>query len=552
MIAATGLPPLLAKILVARGLGDPACAERFLRPSLAHLYNPFDLKGMDEAVVRIEQALKNDEAIWIYGDYDVDGITATAILLLTLRELGKEAEYYIPHRLSEGYGLHMEAIEQLAQEGARLIITVDCGVTAVREAALARELGMDLIVTDHHEPGPELPPAVAVINPKQPGCAYPFKGLSGAGVAFKLAHALLKRLHPEEAGAREFLKSLLDLAALGTVADIVPLMDENRAIVTHGLSLLRLCKRTGLMHLMERAALSPSQLDATAISFVIAPRLNAAGRTEHAMFGVELLMTDDNQRARELARQLEGFNENRRDIEQSTVEEALVLLETGGEDPVIVVSQEGWHQGVIGIVASRLLGQFYRPTIVIGMADGAVAKGSGRSIPGFDLLEALKACGEHLLQFGGHKMAAGLAIDPERIDAFRLAINEYARRVLPAEMMHPLVSIDADATPADLTAEVIGRLGELAPFGPENPKPVLALEGYRLIEEPRVLRGRHLKLHCASPDGRPLAALGWGMAGRLDELAGRRGALRLAGTPMLNTWNGRTSVELELKDFKVC
>lgn len=551
LVAETDLPPLLARILVARGFVDIEETGLFLRPALGQLDNPFGLKGMEEAVACIGKAMAQGEAIWIYGDYDVDGITATAILLLTLKELGHEAEYYIPHRLSEGYGLHTDAVEQLAQEGARLIITVDCGITASEAAQRARELGMELIITDHHEPGAELPQACAIINPKQEGCAYDFKGLAGAGVAFKLAHAMLKRYHPDPAAARDFLKSLLDLAALGTVADIVPIIGENRAIVAHGLEQLRLCKRTGLMHLFDRAGLSPSQLDAGSISFVVAPRLNAAGRTEHAMFGVELLMTGDNTRARELARQLEGFNENRREIEQGTLEEALALLEPTITDPVIVVAQEGWHQGVLGIVASRILNQCYRPTIVISI-DGDVARGSGRSIAGFDLHEALQHCREHLLQFGGHKMAAGLALATGQIDAFRQAINGYARLVLDEEMMRPLILIDAEAAPEELTAETVGRLTELAPFGPGNPKPIVALHNYRLTEPPRLLRGgRHIKLLCADPDGRPLTALGWNMIHRIEEFAACRGPISLAGTPILNTFNGRTSVELELKDFQV-
>ena len=544
------LPRLLATLLAGRGLTEPDTVTRFLKPSLAQMNNPFDLKGMEAAVVRIGQAIEKKESIWIYGDYDVDGITATATLLLTLQELGCEAEYYIPHRLSEGYGLNAEAVEQLAHDGARLIVTVDCGITAVRESIRAGELGMDLIVTDHHEPGPELPRACAVINPKQDGCGYPFKGLSGVGVAFKLAHGILKRFHPDPDAAREFLKSLMDLVTLGTVADIVPLLGENRAMVSFGLERLRQSKRLGLMHLFENATLTPGQLNAGSISFIIAPRLNAAGRTEHAMFSVELLMTNDAGRARDLARQLEGFNDNRRDIEQGTVEEAVALLEPCATDPVIVVAQEGWHQGVLGIVASRLVGQCYRPAIVFGV-EGDLARGSGRSVPGFDLLEALKHCHEHLSQFGGHKMAAGVELHAHNVDAFRLAINEYAQGVMDENLRRPLIMIDAEAGPADLAPEVIGRLEELAPYGPENPKPIVSLENFKLIEEPRVFRQKHLKLMCSGPDGRALPVIGWSMAARLEELLHCRGVLRLAGTPLINTYNGRVSVELELKDFQI-
>jgi single-stranded-DNA-specific exonuclease len=544
------LPPLLARILAGRGLTEPGNVAQFLRPTLGQMNNPFELKGMEEAALRIGQAIQAHESIWIYGDYDVDGITATAVMLLTLEKLGCEADYYIPHRLSEGYGLNAEAVEQLAQEGAKLIVTVDCGITAVREAARARELGMDLIITDHHEPGPELPEVVSIINPKQEDCPYPFKGLSGAGVAFKLAHAILKRFYSDPDAAREFLKSLLDLVTLGTVADIVPLLGENRSMVAFGLERLRQSKRPGLMQLFDNATLSPGQINTGSISFVVAPRLNAAGRTEHAMFAVELLMTREAGRARDLARQLEGFNDNRRDIEQGTVEEALTLLEPCGADPVIVVAQEGWHQGVLGIVASRLVGQCYRPAIVFGV-EGALARGSGRSIPGFDLLEALKHSRDYLLQFGGHKMAAGVELSAGNIDAFRKAINEYALGVMDEEMRRPLVMIDSEASSVDLVPEVIGRLEELAPYGPENPKPVVSLEQFRLIEEPRVFRQRHLKLICAGPDGKILQVIGWSMAGRVEELLQCHGPIRLAGTPLVNTYNGRVSIELELKDFQI-
>jgi single-stranded-DNA-specific exonuclease len=438
----------------------------------------------------------------------------------------------------------------VAAEGAQLVITVDCGVTAVEQARRARQLGVDLVITDHHEPGPVLPQAVAVINPKCRDCAYPNKALSGAGVAFKLAHALLRRLHPDADAAREFLKSLLDLVALGTVADIVPLTGENRSLVAHGLARLREGGRVGLTSLLGVAQVQPSRVDTTDISFAIAPRLNAAGRTEHAMFSVELLLASDPDQARSLALRLEEFNRSRRDIEQAMIEQALELLEWDEDDRVLVVAQEGWHPGVLGIVASRLQTQFYRPVIVIGI-DGASAKGSGRSVPGFDLHDALAHCEDHLIQFGGHKMAAGMSIETGRIDAFRRAINAHARGVLSADDLRPLVEIDVRADARELTREAVASLAALAPFGADNPKPVVSLEGLALVEPPRALKDRHLKLTLAGPAGQTLAALGWGMASRLPEIPMGGATLRLAGTPFLNTWNGRTSVELELKDFQV-
>ena len=545
-----GVPPLVARILAARGLDGPEEARRFLDPRLSGLHDPFELKGMEAAVERIARALRDGEAIQIYGDYDVDGITGTAILMLTLRELGAEVDYYIPHRLNEGYGINAEAIERLAAEGARLIISVDCGIRAVAEAEHARGLGVDLIITDHHEPGPELPDAVAVINPKQPGCDYPFKGLAGTGVAFKLAHGVLKRCHRDPAAARAFLTSLIDLVTLGTVADIVPLRGENRSLVAHGLGMLRATERPGLRQLMAVADYQPRKVDAGAIGFVLGPRLNAAGRTEHALHGVELLLSDDERHARDLATKLDGLNTRRRQIEQRILDEALALIEEQGTDKVIVVAQDEWHHGVLGIVAARILRLFYRPTIVLGVSEGK-AKGSGRSIAGFDLHEALSSCDDHLEQYGGHTMAAGMSLDPDRIDAFRAAINAHADEVLDEATLRPLVMIDAPAKPSDLTEAGIEPLAALAPHGQDNPKPIVALDGYTLIESPRVLKDRHLKLQLAAPDGRPLTALAWGMIDRYGELTGHVEQLRLAGTPFINEWNGRRTVELELVDFKL-
>lgn len=543
------IAPIVARILAARGLADPDSAQHFLNPSLAQIHNPYELLGMEKAVERIGRAVRCGEKVWIWGDYDVDGITATAILMLTIGELGCPVDYYIPHRVSEGYGLNGQAMEQLAAEGASLIVTVDCGVSAMAEARLAKRLGVDLIITDHHEPGPALPEAYALVNPKQPGCQYPCKGLSGSGVAFKLAHALLKALHPDESRAREFLKSMLDLVMMGTVADVVPLTGENRCLVAAGLDRMRQRPRLGIARLAEIAHLSPRKIDTGSIAFVLGPRLNAAGRTEHALFAVELLLTEDESRARELAGKLDLFNENRRAIEAETLAEAMRLIEPFRHDQVLVVAQDGWHHGVLGIVASRIQSSFYRPVIVISI-DQESAKGSGRSINGFDLYEALNRCSDHIEQFGGHRMAAGLSLAADRVDGFRQAINRHAAGVLSDEILTPSIDIDTVAAPAELTQKAVEQIEALAPFGIDNPKPVVAIEGMRLIEEPRVMKERHIKLWLAAPDGRPLAALGWSMVKRLGEINVGGGRMRLAGTPILNTWNNRTSVEFEMRDFQ--
>ncbi len=548
LIHELGLAPLAARVLAARGLTDPELARPFLKPSLAQIHDPFALLGMEAAVVRIGRAIAGGEKVWIWGDYDVDGITATAILVLTLTELGCPVDYYIPHRISEGYGLNGQAIEQLAAEGATLLVTVDCGVSAVAEADLARRLGVDLIITDHHEPGPALPEAFSVINPKQPGCTYPCKALSGSGIAFKLAHALLKRFHKDEARAREFLRSLLDLAALGTVADIVPLVGENRCLVHAGLERLRKQPRPGIVQLLEVAHHPREKIDTGTIGFVLGPRLNAAGRTEHAMFAVELLLSGDRRRLRDLAGKLDQFNENRRAIEARTVAEALELIGEYTDDQVLVVAQDGWHHGVLGIVASRIQAIRHRPVLVISI-DGVTAKGSGRSIAGFDLHEALTACADCLEQFGGHPMAAGLSLEPAKIDQFRTAINQHARTIFGDQMPQPTIRVDTIAQADELTQAAVEALEALAPFGIDNPKPVIGLEGWQLTDVPRILKERHLKLTVAAPDGRQLVCLGWNMSQLAASLTpGQR--LDLAGVPIINTWNGRTSVELELRDLR--
>ena len=543
------LPPLVARILAARGHLGCDSALAFLAPSLQHTHDPFAMRGIPEAVARIAAALAARESIWIYGDYDVDGVTATSILHLTLAELGAAPDYYIPHRVTEGYGLNDDALRHIAAEGARLVVTVDCGITACAQAELAAELGLDLIITDHHQPGPALPRAAAVVNPNQPDCAYPFKGLAGAGVAFKLAHALLKRLHPDPAAAHAFLKGLLDLVALGTVADIVPLEGENRALVHHGLAALRATRRPGLVSLFASASLTREKLNCGTIGFALGPRLNAAGRTEHAYFGAELLLTLDSARASDLAGQLEHFNLNRRRIEQEILDEALTLAEPYAADRVIVVEQHGWHHGVLGIVASRLLARFYRPVLVLSI-EGDSARGSARSVAGFDLHAALTACGEHLIRYGGHKMAAGLELTVENIPAFRQAINAHAAAAMDESTLQPVLTIDTIATPADLTPATVKALEKLAPHGQNNPKPIVAIKNCTLLERPRILKEKHLKLTLCTESGTTLAALGWNMAEKATELNALVGKpISIAGSLTLNVWNGRESVEMELKDL---
>lgn len=550
MERACGLPPLIARIMAARGFKEKESLDSFIRPTLGRIHDPFLLKDMDRAIERIVQAIDKHEPIVIYGDYDVDGITATAVVRSTFDFLRVPVQTYIPHRLNEGYGLKSESIRFLAGNGAKLIITVDNGTTAIEEIELARSLGVDVIVTDHHELAEAACPAFAVINPKRPDCEYPFKELCGVGVAFKLAHALLKRVAPDPDEAREFLKGLLDLVALGTVADIVPLRGENRCFVTHGLDAMRRGTRLGLTSLMDVASLERSEIDAGKLAFGIAPRLNAAGRTEHAEYALELLFASEASEARELATLLDRFNEDRRRIEFDITEEAFSLIDEESDAPVIVVDQEGWHIGVVGIVASRILERYYRPVVVLGV-EGDWAKGSARSVRGFDMHAALSACQSCLEQFGGHAMAAGLRLRSAAIGDFRTSMDEYARTMLGDDDLVPSITIDARATSADLTQESVLALERLQPFGAGNPKPLLAIEELSLIEEPRAIKNKHLKLRVTGKDGRDFWAIGFSMADRIDELRQGSRDICLAATPVINRWNGQTRIELELKDFLI-
>lgn len=546
---AAGVDPLVARILDARGFQSPEAVSDFLNPVLAGIHDPFMLKDMDRAVERICAGMARNERICVYGDYDVDGITSTAILKSTFAFLGVAVETYIPHRLSEGYGLRSESVRTLAERGIKLLITVDNGMTAHEAVETATDLGVDVIITDHHQPGAVIPAAFAVINPKRPDCSYPFEDLCGAGLAFKLAHALLRHSARDPDGARAFLKDLLDLVAVGTVADVVPLLGENRTLVAHGLKILRERKRLGMRSLIDLIP-TPGEIDADNLGFTLAPRINAAGRTEHADYALDLLLSDEPRQARDLAGLLDRFNEERRRIESDITAEALSMIDEDSTDPVVVIEQEGWHQGVVGIVASRVLDRYHRPSIVLGI-EGDMAKGSARSIPGFNMHAALTACTRHLTQFGGHTMAAGLTLRSRDIPAFRDTLQAYARSVMNEDAMARRLLIDTSATPGEITLDAVAQLDRLRPFGAANPKPVIAIAGLGLVEEPRILKDRHLKLRLAAPDGLSMEAIGFGLASRAHELQRRRSALHLAATPFVNNWGGRSRLELELKDFKL-
>lgn len=482
------LPFPLARVFSARGL-EPRDVGLLLQGSLEDLHSPFALKGMDRAVDRILEALRNGETLLIHGDYDVDGITALALLYRNLRFLGaKRVIPYIPDRFEEGYGVSAKGIEKALDLGATLMITVDCGITALEQTRLAQEKGLDVIITDHHEPPSRLPEAYAVINPKLGD--YPFRELAGVGVAFKLMDALYARIGQD----RKRLLWDLDLVALGTVADVVPLLDENRILVKYGLRVLEKTLKAGLRALKHVARLNGRVLP-WHISFILGPRLNAAGRLSHAEKAFRLLVTTDGEEALGIAEELEAENRRRQMIERQIFEEAVRTIEEEfdlEEFWAIVLANRAWHEGVIGIVASKLVERYHRPTVLISVGED-YGKGSARSIEGFHLFQAFQEVEEHLLAYGGHAFAAGMKIAPERIEAFRRALNTVARKKLRAEDLVPVLEADTWLEPEEITEELRSAWGALEPFGMGNPKPVFLMKGLQVVGAPRLLREKHVR-----------------------------------------------------------
>ncbi|MRR06779.1 MAG: single-stranded-DNA-specific exonuclease RecJ [Deltaproteobacteria bacterium] len=546
--AASSLPVLLCRLLVSRGIETADAAHRFLSSSLAEIHDPFLLKDMDRAVERLRSALLAGEKICVYGDYDVDGVTSVVLLVGFLSALGGECWYYIPHRIEEGYGLHLTGIKEAAEKGAQVLVTADCGITSFAEADFCSSLGIDLIITDHHTPLPQLPDAYAVINPLRSDCGFPFKALAGVGVVFNLILALRKRLREDGffASRKEpNLREYLDLVALGTIADIVPLVDENRILVSHGLKELSGSSRTGVCALKAVAGVS-GPVDCGSVGFRLAPRINAAGRLDDAALGVELLLTADALRAAEVSAKLNASNEERQQLEKAILDDALQRLAT---DPSfrdrksIVLASDTWHSGVIGIVASRLVELFHRPTILIAFQDG-VGKGSGRSIPGFHLYDALRACSASLLQFGGHKYAAGLSLDETNFADFAEEFDRVAAGLLSAVDLLPELRVDAELFPEEVSLQTVELISALEPFGMGNPRPVFVMRGVKLIQS-TILKERHLKVRFLAA-GQSFDAIGFGMADRIPD----HDTLDILFSLDVNDWNGRRSLSVRLKDLK--
>ncbi|MGH9407838.1 MAG: single-stranded-DNA-specific exonuclease RecJ [Vicinamibacterales bacterium] len=544
------LHPTVARLLCLRGIRDAEAAARFLHPSLDHLHDPFLLTDLLKAVERLERAILAKERIAIHGDYDVDGITSTVIVRRALELLGADVVHFIPERLRDGYGLQPAAIERLHGEGVRLIVSVDCGIRGREAAVRARELGIDLIITDHHEPDTELPPAFAIINPKRHDCRYPDKNLAGVGVALKLVQALCAR-----ADRARWLPAFVKIAAIGTLADVVPLTGENRVIAKLGLGSLSQGRHTvGLRALLEASGLLGKTIDSYHVSFMLAPRVNAAGRMSTPDIATRLLLATEESAlddARGLAQQLNDENLRRQNEEAYLVAAAREAIDTDpavGAHNVLVIAGDGWHRGVIGIAASKIVDHYHRPAIVLSV-DGDVAHGSCRSIPDFDMLGALERCADLFLRFGGHRQAAGLTMEAARVPEFRTRINAHADEVLEPDQLRPRLRIDAQLSLKQITHDLVEGLSAMAPFGLGNPRPVFHAMPVEIVDGPRPLKDRHLKMTFRQ-DGRSFRAIAWRAAERAAFLSEHRAGVNLAFSLEQNEYQGERYLELSVADVK--
>jgi len=543
-----GLPLLHARLLAARGLATKLQAEDFLHPSLAQLGDPLQIKGVAETVARLLAARERGETVCVHGDYDVDGVTAVVLLVSFFSEIGIPVCHVIPRRLETGYGLSREGIDEAVSLGASLIITVDCGITSIAEARYCRELGIDLVITDHHTPGVSIPDALAVINPLQPGCSASFRKFAGVGLAFMLAIALRSSMRSRglfAAAAEPNLRRYLDLVTLGTIADLVPLVGENRILAAFGLQELSNTSRPGIQALKRVAAVTAT-VTAADVGFRLAPRINAAGRLDDAKRGVELLLSTDREHADCLAAELDAANRERQEVEKEILADALHRLQHDaalqGRTAVVLAAAE-WHPGVIGIVASRLVEYCHRPVILLAV-QGDEGRGSGRSIPAFHLFDALAAAGEHLLKFGGHQQAAGLTIAMDHFASFYDAFDSYAAANLSEEDLIPQLLLDATLSAAELDGQLLDFLELMKPFGMGNPEPVFVMKNLQIIEC-RLLKESHLKLKLRN-GSHIVEAIGFRMAGR----AAAGDTVDIACVPERNIWKGRESIQLRLKDIR--
>ncbi len=542
-----GLPPVVSKILINRGIRSREEARKFFKPAWEDLYDPFLIKDMDKAVERLSRAVKSSERILIYGDYDVDGITSVSLLYLFILGIGGNVGYYIPDRLKEGYGLSVAGVTQAAAEGATLLVTVDCGITGVEEIRMARGLGLDVIVSDHHEQANALPEAAAILNPKRNDCTYPFKELAGVGVAFKFVQAMCRHLGLEDEAARQYI----DLVALGSAADIVPLVDENRILVKLGMERLNRLERPGIRALAETSGILGKPIGTGQVVFILAPRINAVGRLGNAQRAVELLISKSDEESRALALVLEAENRNRKNLDDMTFQEAKGLIETEGRLAscrTLVLAKEGWHPGVIGIVASRIVEQYCRPTVMIAL-DGDTGKGSARSIASFDIHSALKQCEDLLASFGGHQHAAGLLIRQDCIEPFRERFERIAAEQIREDDLTQRIQIDAEIALPDISDRFIRLLNSFAPFGPQNMRPVFLARNLNVVGSPRVVGRNHLKFKVRQ-GGVVHDAIGFDLGELMYRLSPGDSNLDMVFVVEENHWNDEVRTQLRVKDLR--
>jgi single-stranded-DNA-specific exonuclease len=546
-----GVSPVVASLLIARGCAEERAARAFLNPSYDQLHDPYLMLGMREAVSRLLRAIDQAEPILVYGDYDVDGTTGTAVLLRGLTMLGARAGYHVPHRFTEGYGIQQPALEKAATEGYKLVVSVDCGIRAHEPLYWARDNGLDVIITDHHLPdeGEGVPPAYAVLNPNQRGCAYPDKNLAGVGVAFKLIHALFR-----ERGRESQVAAFMKIVAIGTVADVAKLVGENRTIVALGLKDLVNARNPGLRALMEVSGCGDgSGMRAYDLGFRIGPRINAAGRMDAARAVVELFATKDTAEAQRLAEHLERRNQERKQVQAEIVARAITELEGAGktheQSHVAVIAGEGWHRGVIGIAASKIAERIHRPCVVISL-EGDIGHGSARSIEEYHLLNGLTDCADLFEKFGGHSHAAGVTIRLDRIAELRRRLNTHAAARLTEEDLQPRVKVDAELSAEAISFELARQLSALEPFGAGNPRPVFLTRNLRVMSEPLVIKDQHLKMRLAGAQGRPLETIWWHCMEGLERTPAVNSSVEMAYTIETNTWNNEVRLQLCVEDLR--
>ncbi|MBO6573154.1 MAG: single-stranded-DNA-specific exonuclease RecJ [Balneola sp.] len=540
-----GVPAKIAELLAIRGIETYDDAKLFFRPTIDRIYDPFLMKDMDQAANRLALAIRDGERVLVYGDYDVDGTTATSCLYIFLKKFGVDVDYYIPHRFKEGYGINPDGIKYAEDTGSHLIVSVDCGITAIKEALVAKEKGIDLIICDHHNVGDEIPDALAVLDPKRPDCNYPFDGLSGAGVGFKLIQGTISRLGLPKKVAYQFL----DLVAISIASDIVPIVDENRILMKEGLTMIRKKPRVGIKALLDLIKMPREDINTTKIVFSIGPRINAAGRMGDATTAVQLMIAESEAKGKAFAHELESVNMRRRDKDSKTMEEALAMIDDVmdlDETSIMVLYKEDWHLGVIGIVASRLVDLYHRPAIMLSSVEGVI-KGSGRSIKGFNIYNAMKKCEDLLEQFGGHEFAAGLTIKDGKLSEFKRRMNEIAYLDLSENSFEPELQIDTELPLEDIDMKFWKLLNQFEPFGPHNLRPIFASRKVEAVGVPTIVGNGHLKMKVKQGNSGVFDAIGFNMHEYLPFV--RKETFDMAYVVEENHWNGRRTLQIRIKDI---